>query len=88
MKVLTTALLAAGLASLAACGGGAANNTAAANNAVEAPPVDSLDDVNTLPPLDANAPPPAPVVATVADNATDNAAAGNARSVSPPLRSP
>ena len=40
MKVLTTALLAAGLASLAACGGGAANNTAAANNAVEAPPVD------------------------------------------------
>ena len=60
-----------------ACGGGAANTTAAANNADEAPPVDSLDDVNTLPPIDANAPAPAPVDANVADNATDNAAAGN-----------
>ena len=34
MKLISTALLAAGLASLAACGGGAANNTAA-NNVTE-----------------------------------------------------
>lgn len=64
MKLLSTALLAAGLASLAACGGGAANNAASANNSVEAlPPVDNVSDLNSLPPADLNA---------------SNAAAGNA----------
>lgn len=35
MKLLKTALLAAGLAALGACSGGADNNAAAANNVVE-----------------------------------------------------
>ena len=64
MKIITTALLAAGLASLAACGGGgAANNGAAANNVVEElPPVENLTDLNVPAPelnvtnaVDANA---------------------------------
>ena len=77
MKILTTALLAAGLASLAACGGGAANKAADANNVVEAPPLDKLGDANTLPPVDINEAAPAPADANAVGNATDNAAAGN-----------
>jgi hypothetical protein len=70
MKRLSTALLAAGLVSLAACGGKGANNAATANNAVEAlPPVDSnVADLNSLPPADLNA----------SNAAAANAAAGNA----------
>lgn len=69
MKLLPTALLAVGLASLAACGGGAANNAAAANNSVEAlPPVDNGSDLNSLPPADLNA----------SNGAATNAAASNA----------
>ena len=70
MKLLSTALLAAGLASLAACGGGGANNAAAANNAVEAlPPVDSnVADLNSVAPADLNA----------SNAAANNAAATNA----------
>lgn len=64
MKLISTALLAAGLASLAACSGGGANNAANANNNVEAlPPVENVGDANTLPPADVSA---------------GNAAAGNA----------
>ena len=57
MRLLSTALLATGLASLAACGGGAANNAAAANNVVEAlPPVDSnVADLNSVGSADLNA---------------------------------
>jgi hypothetical protein len=69
MKLLSTALLAAGLASLAGCGGGAANNAASANNVVEAlPPIDNGSDLNSLPPAALNA----------SNAAATNAAAGNA----------
>jgi hypothetical protein len=68
MKRLSTALLAVGLVSLAACGGKGANNAATANNAVEAlPPVDgNVADLNSLPPADLNV-----------SNAAANAAASN-----------
>ena len=52
MKILTTALLAAGLASLAACGGGAANNAASNTATNDLPPVENVADANTLPPAD------------------------------------
>ena len=69
MKIIATALLAAGLASLAACGGGASNNAAAANTAGnELPPIENVTDYNTPAPVDANA---------VATNASGNAAATN-----------
>jgi hypothetical protein len=68
MKILSTALLAAGLASLAACGGGASNNAASSNTAGnELPPVENLTDYNTPAPVDANA-----------SNAATSNAAGNA----------
>ena len=69
MKLLPTALLAAGLASLAACGGSSANNAAAANNVVEAlPPVDSnVAALNSVGPADLNA----------SNAAASNAAASN-----------
>jgi hypothetical protein len=74
MKLLTTALLATGLASLAACGGSGANNAAAANNAVEAlPPVDSnVADLNSLPPADLNASNAAATNAAASNTATTN----------------
>ena len=61
MKLISTAIVAVGLASLAACGGGAANNAAAANNTAEAPlppieePSNGSPEVNEPAPL----PPPA-----------------------------
>jgi hypothetical protein len=79
MKLLSTALLAASLVSLAACNsGGAANNGAAAdNNVAEAlPPIDdtNLTDLNAPAPADLNAPAPADLNAT--GNETNSA--GNA----------
>ena len=69
MKIISTALLAAGLASLAACGGGAGNNAAASNTAGnELPPVENVTDYNTPAPVDLNA----------ANAATSTDAAGNA----------
>ena len=80
MKIISTALLAVGLASLAACGGGGANNAATANNTLEAP-VDlnaPVTDLNAPAPADLNAPAPADLNAT--GNASGNAsnAVGNA----------
>lgn len=74
MKILSTALLAAGLFSLTACGGGAANNAASNTATNELPPVD-----NTLPPVDANGPAPVDTnaPAPVDANASHNAVAGN-----------
>ena len=72
MKLISTALLAAGLASLAACGGGVANNAATANNNVEAlPPVDNVVDLNAPATADLNA------GNAASGNAADNAAATN-----------
>ena len=70
MKLLSTALLATGLASLAACGGSGANNAAAANNVVDAlPPVDTnVADLNSVGSADLNA----------SNAAASNAAASNA----------
>lgn len=76
MKILSTALLAAGLVSLSACGGGAANNTAG-NNTAE-PPADLNAPAPNLnaPAPDLNAPAPAPVDANASTNETNSA--GNA----------
>ena len=72
MKYISTALLAAGLASLAACGGGGANNAATANNNAEAlPPVDNVTDYGNTAPGDLNA------SNAAAGNAAGNAAATN-----------
>jgi hypothetical protein len=72
MKIISTALLAAGLASLAACSGGGANNAASANNVVEElPPVENVIDLNT--------PAPELNVTNVVDaNATATNSTGNA----------
>lgn len=60
MRLLSTALLAAGLASLAACGGGgAANNNAAPveNGSNEVLPDEvNLSDPNSVAPVDVNGP--------------------------------
>jgi hypothetical protein len=78
MKLLSTALLATGLVSLAACGGSGANNAAAANNVVEAlPPVDNVGDLNSLPPADLNASNAAASNAAASNTATTNST-GNA----------
>jgi hypothetical protein len=72
MKYMTTALLTAALASLAACGGSGANNAATANNNVEAlPPVDNVTDLGNTAPGDLNA------SNAAAGNAASNAAATN-----------
>jgi len=71
MKLISTAIVAVGLASLAACGGGAANNAAAANNTAEAlPPIE--EPSNGSPELNEPAPLPPP-----ADGNESNGAAGN-----------
>ena len=59
MKIISTALLAAGLVSLAACGGGAANNAASNTATNELPPVDLNAPVDANAPVDLNAPAPA-----------------------------
>jgi len=75
MKLISTAVLAAGLIALAGCGGGAANNAADANVVDEGLNVssDELGNLDETAPLDANA-----VDANAADaGAADaNAAAG------------
>jgi hypothetical protein len=74
MKIISTALLAVGLASLAACGGGAGNNAAASNTASnELPPVENVTDYNTPAPVDANA----ANATTTSTDAAGNAAATN-----------
>ena len=78
MKTISTALLAAGLVSLAACSGGGTNNAASNTATNELPPVENVADANTLPPVDANAPATAPVDANASGNATSNAA-GNSQ---------
>jgi hypothetical protein len=74
MKIITTALLAAGMASLAACGGGGANNAAASNNVTELAPVEegNVTDLNTPAP-DLNAAPAADLNATSNATNTTNA---------------
>lgn len=80
MKLISTALLAAGMVSLAACGGGAANNAASANNNVEAlPPVENLGDANALPPADANAGNAAAGNAAASSNAVETNSTGNSQ---------
>ena len=72
MRIISTALLAAGLVSLAACGGSNANNAAASNVvANDVPAVENLSDVNSLPPADLNA------TNSATTNASGNAAASN-----------
>jgi len=72
MKIISTALLAAGFASLAACGGGGANNAAAANNSAEAPlPPEELGNGTDL-----NS--PSPVDTGNTSNTSGNATASNA----------
>jgi hypothetical protein len=75
MKILSTALLAAGLVSLAACGGGATNN--AASNAVtnELPPVENVGDANLAGPTDLNS--AGPVDVNASGSASGNAVATN-----------
>jgi hypothetical protein len=78
MKIISTALLAAGFASLAACGGGGANNAAAANNSAEAPlPPEELGngtDLNAAGPVDTGN---AGNVSSSGNPAASNASAGN-----------
>lgn len=72
MKRISTALLAAGLVSLAACSGGAANNAAAGNNVAE--PLPPVEEPNTADPV-VNEPAPLPPPAEPGN--ASNEAAGN-----------
>ena len=74
MKLISTALLAAGFASLAACGGGAANN-AAANNSAEPPA--AVEEPNVSEPV-ANEPLPPPAEPGNGSNEAAGNGSGNA----------
>jgi hypothetical protein len=74
MKLISTALLAAGFVSLAACGGGAANNAAANNSAGE--PLPPVEEPNASEPV-ANEPLPPPAEPGNGSNEAAGNSAGN-----------